>query len=590
MAGGFPSEFLEELKLRNNIVDVLSGYIQLQKKGGRYFACCPFHHEKTPSFCVNEHSGYYHCFGCGVSGDVIRFVMEFESLDFYDAVKLLASRAGMTLPALENTGEQKQKKERNERLLKMMYEACSYYFKMLRQPEKGREARDYLNSRGITDEISKRYALGLSYDSSGLRNYLLERGYSDRDMEECGLTSDRKDSLSERIIVPIRDAMGKVVAFGGRVYKKGDERPKYKNTANTVLFDKGRTLFGANYIKDLKLSGGVKEIILVEGYMDVIALGSKGVLNAVAAMGTALTPTQARAIKRLCSSVVLSYDGDEAGKKAALRNAQILVQEGAEVKVAALPEGMDPDDVIKNYGKEEYLKFIGEAKPVPLYRLDTLESKFNLATVDGRAKYASAAVEVLRDIPDPLEREVYAALVSEKSKAGVDSLLKQAAEVKEQKQEEIVQPPIQSKEDAAKYIAARAVLKSMLEGRNIVSIKDIDEKWLPDETQKKVYRFIAERLSQGKEPKIAFIYDEIEENAELSEIIKFEEKFVSPAAEEKYLKDCAFLLANEYLSDYSKALVQSYETESDENKKKEIIKKITIIQKKLRSESLTDKR
>ncbi|MDE6061054.1 MAG: DNA primase, partial [Clostridia bacterium] len=373
MSQGFTPEFMEELKYKTDIVDVISQYVPLQKKGGRYFGCCPFHHEKTPSFCVNQDSGFYHCFGCGVSGDVIKFVMEMESMSFFDVVKYLAEKAGMQLPEIKIDPKYSEKKERNEVLKQLMRDAARYYRNNLVNPVKGKDARAYLESRGINEETAHRYGLGLSLDYDSMVGYMRRKGHSLKDLLDSGLISnvDRpSDAFANRIIVPIINSMNEVVAFGGRIYHGEKDVAKYKNSTNTVLFDKGRTIYGVNYVKQDKRAGEVhRELILVEGYMDVISLGAAGIRNAVAGMGTALTDGQAHELKRLVPKIYVCYDGDGAGRKATVKNVEPLVKCGLDVRVVMLDDGKDPDETVRADGYDGFMKHIGEALPVIEYKL-----------------------------------------------------------------------------------------------------------------------------------------------------------------------------------------------------------------------------
>lgn len=273
---------------------------------------------KNRFFCVNN--GWYHCFGCGATGDVVKFVMEMESVSFYDAVKLLADKVGMQLPEVKLDPEYAKKKEHSDVLKQLMRDVARYYRNNLLDENKGKEAREYLHNRSLDDETAKRYGLGLSLDGESMVGYMRRKGYLLKDLEECGLIANTErpyDAFANRIIVPIMDSMSNVIAFGGRIYHGEKDVAKYKNSTNTALFDKGRTIYGVNFIKrDKKLNGiAYKELILVEGYMDVISLGASGIKNAVACMGTALTDGQARELSRMTETLYVCYDGDGAGKK-----------------------------------------------------------------------------------------------------------------------------------------------------------------------------------------------------------------------------------------------------------------------------------
>ena len=285
---GFSDQFISELKYKNDIVSVISQYVPLTRKGSKYFCCCPFHNEKTASMCVNADGQYYHCFGCGVSGDVITFVMEMESLSYVEAIKFLAERANMTLPEFKGDAEYRKKKERGETLRNLMRDAAAYYHANLVRENEGKEARAYLDSRGITENIRTSFGLGLSLGYDQLQGYMRRKGYAVKDLVACGLVNGERlsDAFAGRIIVPIMDGMGNVIAFGGRIYRGEENVAKYKNSTNTVLFDKSRSVYGVNFVKkEKKRVQGLNEVILVEGYLDVISLAAGGVRHTTGGSG-----------------------------------------------------------------------------------------------------------------------------------------------------------------------------------------------------------------------------------------------------------------------------------------------------------------
>lgn len=432
MAGGFTPEFMEELKYKCDIVEIIAQYVPLQKKGGRYFGCCPFHNEKTPSMCVNN--GWYHCFGCGASGDVVKFVMEMENVSFYDAVKLLADKVGMQLPEVKFDPKYTEKKEHSDVLKQLMRDVARYYRNNLIDEVKGKQAREYLLDRGIDEDTSKRYGLGLSLDYESMVGYMRRKGYHLADLLECGLISnvDRpSDAFANRIIVPIMDGMSNVIAFGGRIYHGEKDVAKYKNSTNTTLFDKGRTIYGINFIKrDKKLNGAAyKNLILVEGYMDVISLGAAGIKNAIAGMGTALTEGQAREISRMTDTVYVCYDGDGAGRKASVKNTDILAKYVQNVRVVSLPDGKDPDEVVRSEGQDGYMKYVGVALPLMEYKLKLCADANDLGSVNGRAKYVSQALKVLKSVENVAEREVYMGVVAKLSGVSVETLSQEVGTV-----------------------------------------------------------------------------------------------------------------------------------------------------------------
>ena len=319
---GYPLDWMTELKSKNDIVSVVSRYVRLDYKGGRYWGCCPFHHEKTPSFTVNQREGFYYCFGCHAGGDVVKFVQEMENVGFPEAIKLLADAAGMQVPETEQSEALQTEKKYRDRLYAALKEAAGHYYRNLADPVVGKKVREYLAKRKIPSDVVVRFGLGYSKDFNSVIDYLREKGFSDKEILDSGVGTKNKngslyDALADRLIVPIINRADKVVAFGGRILEKKDGVAKYRNTTNTPVFEKNKTLFGINIAKKQRQKAGITEVIIVEGYMDVISLNKVGIANAVAGMGTALCDGQARELKYLSDRVYVCYDGDGAGQNAA---------------------------------------------------------------------------------------------------------------------------------------------------------------------------------------------------------------------------------------------------------------------------------
>lgn len=589
MAGGFTPEFLEELKYKCDIVEVISQYVPLQKKGGRYFGCCPFHNEKTPSFCVNN--GWYHCFGCGASGDVVKFVMEMESVSFYDAVKILADKVGLQLPEVKLDPQYAQKKEHGDVLKQLMRDAARYYRNNLLDEKKGNDAREYLHNRGLDDEIAKRYGLGLSLDNESMVGYMRRKGYSLKDLEECGLVGNAQrpyDAFANRIIVPIMDSMSNVIAFGGRIYHGEKDVAKYKNSTNTTLFDKGRTIYGINFIKRDKKMNGVayKELILVEGYMDVISLGASGIKNVVACMGTALTDGQARELSRMTENLYVCYDGDGAGKKATIRNVDILAKFVQNVRVISLDEGKDPDETVREGGAEAFLKKQKEALPVIEYKLKLCADANDLGSVNGRAKYVQSALKVLKTIDNRAEREVYMDVVSKMSGVSVATLTDEAGMIRPAK---IEQPKENDEEKIAKNLrASRFVLNRIVKGEKYVDLSKIKTEWLDDDLHRQVFEWaktMPEHTDMVKTMFSVFGYD----NEEISNILNINMKFADNIREADYFNDCVLMLANEFVSKRLEQVKNGYNELSDPEAKRASIAEISRLQKILKSKDINDK-
>lgn len=589
MAGGFTPEFLEEIKYKCDIVEVISQYVPLQKKGGRYFGCCPFHNEKTPSFCVNN--GWYHCFGCGASGDVVKFVMEMESVSFYDAVKILADKVGLQLPEVKLDPQYAQKKEHGDVLKQLMRDAARYYRNNLLDEKKGNDAREYLHNRGLDDEIAKRYGLGLSLDNESMVGYMRRKGYSLKDLEECGLVGNAQrpyDAFANRIIVPIMDSMSNVIAFGGRIYHGEKDVAKYKNSTNTTLFDKGRTIYGINFIKRDKKMNGVayKELILVEGYMDVISLGASGIKNVVACMGTALTDGQARELSRMTENLYVCYDGDGAGKKATIRNVDILAKFVQNVRVISLDEGKDPDETVREGGAEAFLKKQKEALPVIEYKLKLCADANDLGSVNGRAKYVQSALKVLKTIDNRAEREVYMDVVSKMSGVSVATLTDEAGMIRPVK---IEQPKENDEEKIAKNLrASRFVLNRIVKGEKYVDLSKIKTEWLENDLHRQVFEWaktMPEHTDMVKTMFSVFGYD----NEEISNILNINMKFADNIREADYFNDCVLMLANEFVSKLLEQVKNGYNELSDPEAKRASIAEISRLQKILKSKDINDK-
>lgn len=574
----FSDRFIEELKFKCDIVSVVSQYVPLVKKGNRYFCCCPFHNEKTPSMCVNTQGQFYHCFGCGASGDVITFVMEMESLGYVDAVKLLAERAGMELPEYKADAEYKKKKDRQDTLKELMKDAARYYHSNLMKKEEGAEARAYLAGRGITEEICTRFGLGLSLGYDQLQGYLRRKGYAAADLRDCGLVTGDKltDAFHGRIIVPIMNGMGDVIAFGGRIYRGEQDVAKYKNSTNTVLFDKSRCVYGINFVKREKRRGnGFKNLILVEGYMDVISLAAAGYFNVVAGMGTALTPQQAREIRKLTDTVYVCYDGDAAGRKAAVRNVEPLIAEGLDVRVVSLAEGLDPDDTIRQEGADGFRKRLEEALPIMEYKLKLCADAYEMGSADGRAKYVRAALKVLAEVQNAAEREVYLGIVSSKSGVSVNTLKETLVGVRPA-------PAVKREEDAARprenrlVAAARFVLNAILAREEHASASDVEPEWMPLPEQAEILAFVRAH----PEKKTGDLFPDGVGGGELNEVLNAERDLSSREKERQYYSDCVALLSGAYDSARISELKERFKQLSDAEERRSVLKEIQRLQKK----------
>ena len=402
----YSDDIIEEVRQKNDIVDVVSQYVRLTRRGSTYFGLCPFHNEKTPSFSVTPGKQMYYCFGCGAGGNVYNFIMEYENYTFGEALKHLADRAGVELPKIEYSREVREKAEQRAELLEINKQAAQYYYYQLRT-EGGKIGYQYLSGRGLSEETMRKFGLGYSDKfGGGLYKFLKSKGYSDERLRESGLFNvDERhgmyDKFWNRVIFPIMDVNNRVIGFGGRVM--GDGKPKYLNSPETKIFDKSRNLYGLNIARTTRK----KYLILCEGYMDVISMHQAGFTNAVASLGTALTSGHASLLKRYTQEVLLLYDSDEAGIRAALRGIPILRDAGVNSRVVNLKPYKDPDEFIKNMGAEAFEERLGQASDSFMFRVSIAESEFSMDEPQGQNRFFERCAELLLELKDELERNLY---------------------------------------------------------------------------------------------------------------------------------------------------------------------------------------
>ena len=419
----YSDELIEEVRSRNDIVDVIGGYVRLQKKGSTYFGLCPFHNEKTGSFSVSPGKQMYYCFGCGAGGNVFTFLMQYENFTFGEAMQQLADRVGIELPQQEMTSAQKREADKRARLLEINKEAAMYFYRLLRSP-RGQNAYQYFKKRELSDETMQRFGLGYSDQySDDLYRYLRSKGYDDQILKETGLVTIDEvrgghDKFWNRAMFPIMDVHNRVIGFGGRVMGNGE--PKYLNSPETKIFDKSRNLYGLNIARSTRKN----QLLLCEGYMDVIALHQAGFDNAVASLGTALTSGHANLLKRYTKEVYLTYDSDGAGVKAALRAIPILKEVGIVTKVINMRPYKDPDEFIKALGAEEYQKRIDEAENSFLFEIRIMESQHDMNDPESKTAFYNEVAKKLLGFSEELERNNYIEAVADKYQIGFDNLRK----------------------------------------------------------------------------------------------------------------------------------------------------------------------
>ena len=418
-------DFISEIKYRNDFGELASSYMQLKRRGRSLVGLCPFHGEKTPSFHITTENGLFHCFGCGAGGDIITFVMKIENLDYMEAVKFLAERAGMTMP--EDDFDDSVGKLRG-RIYEANREAARFFYSKLVSRE-GSEGLAYLRNRGLADSTIRHFGLGFAPDERfALGNHLRSRGFTEAEMIAANLVFKSRsgnsvlDRFYNRVMFPIIDVRGNVIAFGGRIMS--DQKPKYLNTSDTLVFNKSVNLFSLNNAKNSQSDA----LILCEGYMDVISLNQAGFTNAVATLGTALTPDQAALMKRYCKEVIICYDADEAGQKATARAIDILRRAGLVVKVITIPDGKDPDEFIRRHGDKGHAAFqnvLDSSGNDMDYRMQKLKARYDLTTPQGKLGYLNEGVKLLCELDNPMERDIYASRLSDETDVAKSSITEQ---------------------------------------------------------------------------------------------------------------------------------------------------------------------
>ncbi len=488
----FSEEWIADLLARADIIDVVSGYVTMQQKGGKWWGCCPFHNEKTPSFTVDEGRGFYHCFGCKESGNVIHFIMKNEKLTFPESCIMLAEKYNVPIPENSEDTDYDKRKKQKEKVLILNKLAAKFFYANLQE---NHTAMQYLVNRGVELKTVKAFGIGFAKDSwDDLQKYLQKEGYTNYEMQMAGLVKLKEDKAYDvfrnRVIIPIIDTFSNVIAFGGRVLD--DSLPKYLNSAETPAYNKRKNLYNLNLVRKIK---NLQSVILVEGYMDVIALYSHEIYECVATLGTALTSEQARLLKRYVSNVYIAYDGDSAGKKATMRAIDILEKEELVVRVISIPDNLDPDDFLKKYKKEGFLSLMKQAKPALDYKFATVASKYDLTSQFDQEKFIKECVQIIREVQSAVTREKYINKLAKFTGFSKDAItndvygntqVREIKYVKQEKKEKLFMPE-------------RIVMYYILQDpQNILKIADsITKEDFEENANKFAFEYILDNVNKG---------------------------------------------------------------------------------------------
>lgn len=585
------TNFIDELKRRSDMVDVVSQYAVVQQKGRRFWARCPIHNEKTPSFSINREAQTFYCFGCHAGGDVIKFVEDIEGIGFMEAVEHLAKRANLPMPSSSLTDDDIIKaKKTKERYYAVCLEAAKHYNANLKS-NSGAAARDYLSKRGITESTATTFGLGLSLGFDALPEHLKNKGIGVSDAVKAGVLMENKkggyyDALFGRLIVPIINVSNQVVAFGGRILEKRDDVAKYKNTSETPIFEKSKNLFGINIVKKQKTTQRVENIVIVEGYMDVIALYQAGLRNCVASMGTALTKEQARLVKRYTDTVYISYDGDSAGQAATVRGLDILRDEGLDVYVVTIPDGLDPDEYVRLKGVDEYRRLLGGALPLVAYKLNLLKHQYDINSDneikrdESRRKYVSAALKILSGL-QPVEKESYINAISLETGFAKEFLDRTITENKDIKTEIPSQPSKNAKTKVTAEIRALCfVAKAAL---NAFPWAKLTEKpfCYGNGSLENLFDYVFDCEKTDKKPIPSMAYQLADDEAIISLVVE-DETFGIEASKE-YFDECLLYLKKIELKSKLAKAANDYNAESDKKQKEKLLNDITRLTNQIKN-------
>ena len=542
---GFNQAFLDELIEKNDIVSVISKYVTLTRRGSNYWACCPFHMEKTPSMSIKEDGQFFKCFGCGEAGNVISFVRKIEDVDFVKAVEILAKNAGMKMPEDDNEDIRKKKYER-DRMLSVLKATSDYYIDNLKTVEANNHI-DYIRKRGLSDEMVTKFKIGASVDFYGLIKHLRKLGFTEKEMIDSGVAGKNEQSgllydfYGTRLIFPIINGLGEVVGFSGRDISNDPQRAKYKNTPQTLVFNKSQLIYGYHFLRELKKAKMLDTIVLVEGQMDVIACHQAGVTSAIGVMGTAFTSNHARDLAYLCKNIILCLDGDGAGATATYRAINTLKEANMDVKVVRLTKAKDPDEYVKKFGQDAFLEELFKASDCIEFILIDLAKKYDLNIRADKNKYITEALEYLSKLSTRHEQEIYLSVLKEIVKVPIDALRNELNGSRQEghKVEEIQE--IELKSNAFEPIAKECVLASLLYSK-ITNVNDYSDLFETEDDYKQVYDYILDKVSNNQDINISTIYSyfDIEKDSVWDKVINYQ--FPDESVFESYLQDSVIRL------------------------------------------------
>ena len=528
MTKGVPMEFLDLVRSKNDLVDVASKYLTLTHRGGNYWACCPFHNEKTASFSIKPDGQFYKCFGCGEAGNVINFVAKMENIDFMSAVEMLAKNAGLEMPSNEQNEEMRQRKQQRDRLFQILKSTAEFYANNLTNNPNSPQA-GYVKSRKLTEETIKKFQIGISLNYDDLPRYLLKQNFKEEDLLAAGVVGKNEHGLydfyAKRVIFPLCNGFGDVIGFSARTIEQAPEHTKYKNTPQTPIFNKSEILFAYNFARELKKQHLLDSLVIVEGHIDVIMCHQAGITNTIGCMGTALTPQHARKIKQLVDNVIICLDGDSAGSNATYKAIDVLKNEGLRVRVVRLAGAKDPDEYIKKFGKDKFLEFLENSIDCVDFVLQDSAKKYDLNNNADKSKYVAEALNYISKFSTVAEQEIYLSELQQLVKIPLDALRKtlntQANKVAAAKQPEVEQSTENVKN---KYILdSKIMFLAAILHKKVKNIEQIVGFFEGDDELSELYRFLMEKIGNNKDFNISTLFDNfnITPNSLIDKVINY---------------------------------------------------------------------
>ena len=536
------SDFLELVKSKNDIIDVASKYITLSRRGSNYWACCPFHTEKTPSFSIKPDGQFFKCFGCGEGGNVFDFVMKMENVDFRTAVEMLAKSAGLELPTDTDNEESRRRKNERDRVYQVLKATTEFYHANLSKYPESEQVK-YLKNRKISKEMLEKFQIGVSVNYDDLPAHLAKLGFKPKEMIDAGVARENEygrlyDFYAKRVIFPIFNGFGDVVAYSGRTIEQAPDHTKYKNTPQTIVFNKSEILFGYNFVRELKKEHSLDTIVIVEGHIDVIACHQEGITNTIGCMGTALTPYHAKKIKQLVDNVILCLDGDNAGAAATYKAIDVLKQSGLNVRVVRLVGAKDPDEFLKKYGKNNFLEFLSHSIDCVDFVLTDTAKKFDLTNNAQKVKYTQQALNYISKFSSQAEQEIYLNELQKLVRIPLDALRNSLTQLEHKTVS--VAKEVEETEDTQpnNYILeSKIMLLASILYKKVNNLDEISGLFVSNDELTELYNFLLEKTKENKDYNVSTLFDnfEIANNSLIDRVINYQ--FPPEEVYDKFLTD-----------------------------------------------------